>query len=167
MPLADEIPELPDEYLIEIGRVSVRWAILESFLDLNLIKLLGKSVLEVRSLVIFNHMAFPQKLDVLGALINELQQSGYEGCDKYPPVQSLLRQAQEKRNSLLHAKIGYDQNGKVSASRISARGKFKMMQTEISVPDIKEMSALIYKAAEELHTLVNNELKAPRNLGSS
>jgi hypothetical protein len=166
MPLANEVPELPDEYLIEIGRVNVRWAILESVLDLNLLKLLGKDVLEGRSLVIFNHMAFPQKLDILGALVYEIEQSDYAGFDTYQSVESLLRQAQEKRNSLIHAKCRYE-NGQAVISRITARGKLKMSVTPISVADIRAISDLIYKAADELHILVNNALTSPRKRDSS
>ena len=78
------IPDrLPDEYLIEIGRVSVEWALLESALDLCLIKLAGKEILETRSSIIFNHMAFPMKLDVMGALVSELLPA-YPGLAGFP-----------------------------------------------------------------------------------
>jgi hypothetical protein len=110
-------------------------------------------------------MAFPQKLDVLGALIYEIEQSDYAGFDNYPAVESSLRQAQEKRNSLIHAKCGTE-NGQVVLSRITARGKLKMSVKPISVADIRAISDLIYKAADELHTLVNNALTISRKRDS-
>ena len=111
-------------------------------------------------------MAFPQKLDVLAALVHEIKESGYAGFDNYKAVESLLKQAQEKRNSLIHAKCHYE-NGQAVISRITARGKLKMSVTPISVADIRAMSALIYKAADELHALVNNAITALRKRGSS
>lgn len=162
MALADEIPELPDEFLVEIGRINVRWALLESFLDLNLIHLLGKNVTEGRSLIVFNHMAFPQKIDILGAFVNELALSGYEGCEKYSQVQSLLKQAQEKRNLIIHGKFGFDPDGNVSISRIAARGKLTHSEKVVTIPDLKAISALIYQAAERLHSFVHQDIKLPR-----
>jgi hypothetical protein len=59
--------DIPDDYLAEMGRISVRWSRLESVIELSMIELLGKSATEGRSLVLFTHMPFPQKMDIMGA----------------------------------------------------------------------------------------------------
>ena len=144
---------IPDEYLIEIGRVNVYWAILESALDLCLIKLAGKEIFESRSQIIFNHMAFPMKLDVMGALVSQLL-PGYPGLSDFPTVQGLLRRAQERRNYVIHAKWSVDENGQVQVSRFSARGKLKISTTPISAAEIRKITDLIVEASQELFRLI-------------
>jgi hypothetical protein len=64
---------LPDNYLIEVGRVSVVWSALESFLNLCIGKLAGFSELEdPKPFILINHASFPQRLDMLGALCEQL-----------------------------------------------------------------------------------------------
>jgi len=147
-------PDIPDEYLTEIGRVTTRWAMLESVVDLCLTRLAGKDILDARSAIIFNHMAFPMKLDVMGALVSELLPN-YPELSGFPTVHQLLKQAQEKRNSIAHSKWGTDeQTGKVQISRLTARGKLKTSITPISVSEIRTAADLIEKAAHDLYVLV-------------
>ena len=152
---ADPLPDIPDEYLTEIGRVTTRWAILESVLDLCLMKLAGKDITDSRSLIIFNHMAFPMKLDVLGALVNELL-PGYPGLAGYPSVLQSLKQAQEKRNMVAHSKWGVNATNpaQVEISRLTARGKLKTSVTPISLDEIKAAANLVIDAAQNLYVLV-------------
>lgn len=157
----DEILELPNEYLIEIGRVTVRWAFLESILDLCLIKLAGLNVQHSTSLVIFNHMTFPLKIDVLGALITE-RKPFYKFLEAYASdVEPLLKKAQEKRNTFIHSKWGLTSNGEVHISRIQARGALKTSVRPIALEEIEAASSLIYDAAEALHDLVTNTKYQP------
>src|SRR5690349_2752599 len=87
------VEEPPSEYLAEIGRVNVRWNMLESYLEFTLIKLLGKEISEGRSLVLFTHMAVPQKFDILSALVNEFTESS--------PAQYASLEASYKRAATL------------------------------------------------------------------
>ena len=150
----DQPRDLPDEYLIEIGRVTTRWAILEGTLDLCLMKLAGKEIADPRSMIIFNHMAFPMKLDILGAFVSELLPQ-YPGLSGHPSVHQLLKQAQEKRNLVTHSTWGKDeQTSEVTVGRLSARGKLKMSIQPISVAEIRSAADLITKAAQSLYSLV-------------
>ena len=146
--LPGDFPDLPDAYLVEIGRVSVRWSMLETMLHFALIKFAGMNILEGRSHAIFHHMAFPQKLDVLGATLSELiVRPPTPGLrEKYlKEIKPLLDDAQQKRNELIHAKWGYE-NGQVTKSKISARGILKMSVAQISVEEIIAAADAISKA---------------------
>jgi len=151
----DEGRDIPDKYLIEIGRVTTRWAVLESILDLSLMKLCGKDITDPRSLIIFNHMAFPMKLDILGALVSELI-ANHPGLSEFSSVLNLLKQAQEKRNFISHSKWGLDEQNRVEISRVTARGKLKTMIMPISAEEIKTSADLIREASHRLFYLVKN-----------
>jgi hypothetical protein len=153
---AEKLPEIPDEYLTEIGRVTTRWAMLESVIDLCLTLLIGNREFDVRSAIIFNHMAFPMRIDVMGALVSQLLPD-YSGLAEFPTVHQLLKQAQEKRNLIAHSKWGVDeQTGQVTVSRLTARGKLKTSIVPISVAEITAAADLIAKAAHDLLVLVVN-----------
>ena len=65
---------VPDEFLIEIGRVSALWASLESFLNVCLGKLAGFNDLnDPKPFILITHSSFPQRLDILGALCEQLE----------------------------------------------------------------------------------------------
>lgn len=150
----DWTPDIPDEFLTEIGRVTTRWAILESMLDLCLMKLAGKELTDPRSLIIFNHMAYPMKLDILAALISELLPN-YPGLAGFPAIHQSLKQAQEKRNLVAHSKFGVNaESGDVEISRVNARGKLKTSITPITLAEIKSASELVANAAQNLWDLV-------------
>jgi hypothetical protein len=147
--------DIPDEYLAEIGRVIVRWNKLESLIELSLIELLGKDMTEGRSLVLFTHMAFPQKMDVLSALVNEcLLTPAYGWLREYKPsVEPLLREAAKRRNEIAHGKWGM-REGTVGKSSITARGTLKLTNSQVSIAEIEEASVAIVKAADALASLV-------------
>ena len=154
MPSSDAAPDIPDEYLTEIGRVTTRWAILEGVLDLCLAKLTGKEITDPRSLIIFNHMAFPMKLDVLGALVSELL-PGYPKLSAFPSVHQKLKQAQEKRNLIAHSRWGvHPETGQIEYSRLTARGKLKTSVTPISLDEVKAAAESVTDAAQALYLLV-------------
>jgi hypothetical protein len=153
--LCGDFPDLPDAYLVEIGRVSVRWSMLETMLHFALIKFAGMNVLEGRSHAIFHHMAFPQKIDILGTMLSEMVVSPVSQTlrEKYAKdVKPLLDEAQRKRNDLIHAKWGME-SGQVSKSKISARGALKFSVTPISVEEIREASDVIYQATLAIASL--------------
>ncbi len=160
----DQDWDIPDEYLAEIGRVTVRWNRLESLMDLCLIELLGKSMLEGRSLVLFTHMAFPQKMDIMGALIIEcLTNPTYGWLSRYKQdVAPLLGDAAKKRNMVIHSKWSSDPDGTVGRSEISARGKLKMERHQASLKEIEAASASIVRAADAMVKLVLRNSLTPQ-----
>lgn len=155
--MPEEHPDLdiPSEYLTEIGRVSTRWAILESVIDLCLMRLSSREIQDPRSSIVFNHMALPMKLDIMGALVNELIDRGFQGFETYPEVLQQLKQAQEKRNIVAHSKWRLNEETKhVEVARMSARGKLKTSITTMTVTEINAIANLISKASQDLFILV-------------
>lgn len=148
--------DIPDDYLTEIGRVIVRWNKLEGLMEFSLIELLGKSITEGRSLVVFTHMSFPQKMDIMGALVVEcLTNPAYGWLSAYKTdVEPLLKDAQRKRNAITHSKWGMDANGVTGKSNITARGALKMESSQAFIPEIEAASDSIVRAAEALSKLV-------------
>jgi len=154
-----EQDRIPAEYLIEIGRVTVEWATLESALDLGLIKLAGMSLEDSRALSIFAHMSFPLKLDVFGSLVTELQ-------PKYPNLKDLqtivrqLKKAQDGRNAIIHAKWGFE-NGQVQIARMTARGHIKTSIRPIPLDEIQGITKQINETTKAVFRFVTSGHKNP------
>jgi hypothetical protein len=161
------IQPIPDEYLKAIGEVTIRWNSLEGLLHLCLIKLLGKDILEGRSHVVFAHMSFPQKLDSISALIGELTNlPANSPLNRYKEeIQPLLKQAQSKRNLIIHSIWGVDEKGRVCVSSVSARGTLKMKNEPISLKEVQAIPELITQAGMELFLSVVYNGKRPPQTG--
>ncbi|MGN5224075.1 hypothetical protein [Aeromonas veronii] len=146
---------LPDEYLIELGRLSSLWAALESCLNLFIGKLAGfDNLTDTTPFILVTHSSFPQRLDMLGSLCEELK------CDhpclaNHKEVISKLRAAQTNRNRFAHNSISLGIDNKTYVlSQGSARGKVKFSVTPITVDDIHAVSKEIHEANLALYKLV-------------
>lgn len=153
--------KLPTEYLAAIGSVVASWNDLEFELNMLLIHLLGKETVEPRSHVAFAHMSFPQRLDVLGALAQEVSDdpkyAHAKNCaDSLLP---LLKQAQKIRNQIIHSDWGI-KNGKVSRVSISARGTFKFSGIPVKLEEIEKATITIEKARDTIHSLIDPFVRA-------
>lgn len=146
---------LPDDYLAELGRVTALWATLESFLNVCLGKLAGfDDPFDPRPFILVNHMSIPQKLDVLGALCEQLSPQ-FESLRDYRPVVSSLRAAQRARNTFLHNGLVRDEEtGEVHMAEASARGALKTKVAPVSLADIRRASVEIHLAHLALYKLV-------------
>lgn len=146
---------LPNEFLIEIGRVSVLWVALENFLGVCIGKLAGfDEILDPKPFILVTHSTFPQKLDILSALCAHL-------CLSYPNLKghidtiSKLKSAQKARNKFLHNTIGPDPStGKMQLAQGSARGKIKSSLDPVSIADIRKASIEIDEALASLYKLI-------------
>lgn len=146
---------LPDEYLIEIGRVSTMWALLESFLNLCLGKLVGFNELsDPKPFILINHASFPQRLDMLGTICEQLAPD-YPQLSGYKEVISKLKAAQSLRNKFAHHSIGFDKaSGKAEIVISSARGSLKVDVERVDVADIRRAVMNIDEAQATLYKLV-------------
>jgi len=146
---------LPDEFLTEIGRVAALWACLESLLDHCLAKLAGFDDLhDHKPLIFFTHLSFPQRLDMLAALCEDMQ-ANFPQLAGYKEVVSKLKAAQLTRNSIMHHGFTYDaQNHCLRMPIASARGKLKTEVKLWSLEDIKRASIDITDANRPLYKLV-------------
>ena len=157
MALIDHIPDIPDEYLVEIGRICRRWSVLESLMHICTVKVAGMDIQRASSLIIFAHMSFPLRLDVLGAIVEAANFNGkYPWLADYPRVDKLLRKAQKERNAVIHATWG-DEGGAMHMGGFSAHGSLKILSKPISVAELRTSADAIYEAAEELHALIMHD----------
>ncbi|WP_371229070.1 hypothetical protein ACAW63_22685 [Pseudomonas sp. QE6] len=164
----DEIMELdfsgwpvPDEYLIEMGRVGALWASLETCLNVFIGKLAGFNEYDPKPFILVNHSSFPQKLDMLGALCEQLV-SDYPQLTDYKGVIAKLRSAQKKRNIYAHNAISPDPDtGKMKMANGSARGTLKVSVDTVELADIRRASIEINEANVALYKLVLGQTIPP------
>jgi hypothetical protein len=154
---------LPDEYLLELGRVSAIWGSLESFLELCIAKLSGLDVNDMKWLVLIKHSSFPQKLDILKSLC-DLLSSEHAHLRGYEEVTAKIKEAQALRNKLLHNMIVPSDEPSGTEFRIveaSARGKLRTSTKAINADDIRDACAKIHLANLALYKLVLQVEVAP------
>jgi hypothetical protein len=146
---------LPNEVLVEVGRVSALWASLESPLTLLLGKLAGfNEVNDPKPFILINHSSFPQKLDMLGALCEQLEPQ-YANLKGYPEVISKLKSTQAKRNRFMHNGMVFDSDsGNLEMAVGSARGKLKTKVEIVTIADIRRAVVEIDEAQTALYKLV-------------
>ena len=146
---------LPDDYLIEIGRVTSLWATLESFLNLCIGNLAGFDVLkDSKPFILVSHASFPQRLDMLGALCEQLV-AEHPNLKDYKTVIGKLRSAQASRNKFMHHGIAPNPDtGNMEMAIGSARGTLKTTIQEIDLADIRKVSVEIDAASISLGKLV-------------
>jgi hypothetical protein len=151
----DHLPPIPDEYLKAIGSVVVHWNYLEEVLNLILIHLLGKKITDDRSHIIFAHTSFPQKMDILSALVGKVENlPEYSRFQEYKAnVEPLLKTAQSSRNTIIHSMWGM-KDGKLMRASISARGSLKLVWIIVTLREIENAQESIARAYRALSELV-------------
>jgi hypothetical protein len=152
MSLVPDNPDIPEEYLCEIGRLVVNWNRLESALNHTLIiTLLGGFATDGRALSVFAHMAFQQKLDVLNTMLRIVDEDIAAAYRER--VQGLMKQAQEQRNATLH-QSWFSQEDGVKRFDISARGKLKITMALVPLQVLKDAARAIDEAHSKLMIVV-------------
>src|SRR6266567_5568123 len=146
---------LPDQYLLELGRVAALWASLESFLNICIGKLSGFNDLnDPTAFILVTHSSFPQRLDILSALCEHLANS-FPMLKAYKAVVERLRHAQKLRNDFMH--YGMQENpdsGNVEMAKGTARGTLKLRVEKVTVADLRRASVAIHEAELQLYRLV-------------
>ncbi len=145
---------LSEDYLTEIGRISTLWSSLEHLLNLCLAKLAGYDIFDPKHYILFAHTSFPQKLDMLGSLV-ELHIDDYPHLKKFPEVQSKLKDAQKRRNRYIHNGITYNkETQQYEMPQGSARGKLKTRVEAVTKTDLKRAIIAIDEANRSLYKLI-------------
>ena len=148
-------PDLPDEYLREIGRIVMLWGELEDLLHFALVAaLLGTFKRDGRADAVFIHMAFPQKLDALSSML-KIHDDKPHGIAKYylDRAQPRLKEAQEKRNAIVHQYWTYNGTNIIRSSR-KARGTLQFWKHEVQLSELHEISLTIQQAMSALYVVV-------------
>jgi len=146
---------LPDAHLIELGRVGALWAALESFLNLCIGKLAGFNDLnDPKPFILVTHSSFPQRLDMLAALCEQLVNE-FPNLTSYAAVVQQLRQAQKLRNDFMHCGMVLNsESGHVEMAKGTARGSVKVKVEKVTVADLRRASVSIDEAQRALYKLV-------------
>ena len=98
---------IPDQYLIELGRINALWSSLETFLNMSVSKLSRFQDYDEIPFILINHASFPQRVDMIGALCEHLK-AEFPHLADFQTVVSKLKSAQRLRNDFAHNGIGYD-----------------------------------------------------------
>ncbi|WP_043319357.1 hypothetical protein [Microbulbifer sp. HZ11] len=152
----------PDEYLLELGRITALWGALESSVN-NAINYLSGINREDhwRVSVLTAHSNFKQRVDIIKTLCNELQEM-FPNLKMYQETAKLIEQAQKQRNHYLHNGLFYnDSINKVQTTKIEARGVLKTQVRNVSLSELKEVSAKIHVALLSLHQLITQKKYDP------
>ncbi|OGW62176.1 MAG: hypothetical protein A2V83_06120 [Nitrospirae bacterium RBG_16_64_22] len=151
----------PNEYLLELGRMTTIWGTLESSVNLAISKFAGyESALDFRALIMVAHSNFQQRVDIVSALCEQLLPE-YPRLKDYEAVIAKIQAAQKARNKFAHNAITSDEEtGEVSVSYATARGSLKTKTEIVKLEAITDATAKIHGAMCALHTLVTGrELK--------
>lgn len=146
---------LRDDYVIEVGRVALLWAVLENFLMTCIGKLAGfDKPLDERAFILLAHSTFPQRLDNLSALCAILKDE-FPQLANYESVIALLKTAQKARNRFIHHGAYFDEDtGTFHMAVGSARGNMKTRVDQVTVEDVKRACVQIDEANRALYKLV-------------
>jgi hypothetical protein len=153
---------IPDNFLLELGRISTLWGNLEGYIDISIGKFAGfNNPGDPRPFILVKHSSIPQKLDILAALCESLIPQ-FPRLKTYPDTISKLKVAQQVRNKYLHNSIGPDpKTGKAVITIGSARGKVKTSIQHLSIIELENASVEINEALRSLHLLLTGIVIPP------
>ena len=147
---------LPDDWLIELGKVVKAWITFEKLFDLMLQKLAGyNDPFDPTFTILTAHSSFPQRLDMFKSLCDRHKDANPHLAE-YKKIASAISEAQRLRNFFMHNLIGLESDGTVRVSTISARGQLKMDIRPIELQEITDTHGLIMDAGRQVYRLVLN-----------
>ena len=146
---------LPNAHLLELGRVCALWATLESFLNMCIGKLAGfNDPFDPKAFILVTHSSFPQRLDMLAALCEQLV-TEFPNLKGYDSVVQQLRQAQKLRNDYMHYGMAMNpENGQIEMAKGTARGSVKVGVETVTIADLRRATIAIHEAQLALYELV-------------
>ncbi len=137
---------LPDDYLIELGRVSALWGAVETLMNLCIGKLSDINMYDPKLFILTAHMTFPQRLDILSTLCEQLEPE-FPNLQGYKDVVGSLRSAQKLRNQMMHNSFAPDPiTSEIRMVIASARGTLKTETRKVEVADIRRATMAIHEA---------------------
>jgi hypothetical protein len=148
----------PNEYLLELGRMTTVWGTLESSVNIAISKFAGyESLLDYRALIMVAHSNFQQKVDIISTICEQLVPD-YPRLKDYKLVIAKIQSAQKARNKFAHNAITTNEDTKeVFVAYATARGTLKTATEVVKLGAIIEATAKIHEAMCALHTLVTGK----------
>ncbi|MCY0389933.1 hypothetical protein OVY01_22600 [Robbsia sp. Bb-Pol-6] len=152
---------IPDEYLLELGRMISMWGTLESGTAFAISKLAGyDSPMDPRGLTMVAHSNFQQRVDIVSSLCGQLADE-FPHLKDYEKAIKMIKAAQTGRNKYAHNALSVDEDGLVKIAFMSARGTFKTSVEVVRLSEIKEVTAKIHEAELALHNLITGANHKP------
>ena len=139
--------------MIEIGRLSLQWNYLESFLIICIGKLMGENGnTTVIPHILTTHASLPQKLDIFSTLCDLLKEK-YPNLKEAPKAISKIKEAQTLRNNYVHNGMRPHEDGQSAVLlKGSFRGRIKTSEQKITkmmifdaTRKVDEAFVLLYK----------------------
>lgn len=156
--MKDKLPKdwpLPNEILLELGRISVLYQQLESYINFAISKLSGYSgSLDWRSAIVTAHANTKQRIEILETLCHELKEE-YPQLSNYEKVIKSIKSVQSGRNKYAHNTISVnEETNHLELTSLRARGKLKPIHESVSLHNLKDLSARIHTTQLDLHQLI-------------
>lgn len=152
----DTFPYLPDEYMIEIGRVALAWNYLDSLITHTLIfASIGYFATDMRLQSVVVHMNYPQKMDALSSVLNIV--SPEMSAVFSAKVKNLLNESSAKRNTTLHQTWMAQEDG-VKRFNMKAKGTFQATLTPVTLQELASFSPFIMNAHSVMFSLITTPL---------
>lgn len=146
---------VPDEYLVEIGRIALVWAGLEDFLYSCIGKLAGyEDLSDPRVLTIVSHADFDSNLKLLEKLCAQLL-SSHRNLAPYPDVISALRDAESNKDMYLHGKMAPNPGTGIVEVEITdiVDGVLQRQDRAVTIGQLREVLLEIDEAQHQLYKL--------------
>jgi hypothetical protein len=151
-PIEDDFG-IPDEYLLELGKIIVSFGKLESLLNETLAwAMIDDIAAYPRALAAFAHMNFTMRMDALEAMLFLIEK---EFAELYrDKVYQHLKDAQAGRNSAVH-QLWSTSQGEITRSDVKAKRKLKLTTTSVSLQDLKDVLQTVENAYSSLSVAIN------------
>ncbi|WP_445356232.1 hypothetical protein ACJJI5_10565 [Microbulbifer sp. EKSA008] len=145
---------VPDEYLIELGKITVMYGALEFSIDRAISKLAGyESMLDWRVSVMTAHLTFQQRVNALGTLFEQVSES-YPNLSGYAKVIERIKGVQKQRNKFVHSMYTNGDKSEVGIWSLSARGSLTIKSQDVYIQEVRNVSVEIDKVRVQLEKLI-------------
>lgn len=138
---------LPPEYLQAIGKVVAASAQTEFILQKLIAGLLG--IDNVQSVALGAHLTFPLKDHIIRTLA-ELSAPSLQELDKLDDLLDAVKDALDKRNTIVHNSFAIHPNGQVFSYRVKARGSLQAELKPVTFEEMEKDAALVYKVGMDI-----------------
>jgi hypothetical protein len=142
---------MTQQFLAAIGAVTIEFATLEHQLHLGIwVMLVGNTRLneQLTAQIVTAGLSFKQSVDLFSALVRRR----FPAADG-PDLQTLavrVRQAEEKRNLVVHSTWIQAEREHVIRMKTTARGELQVRSQEMTVADLEDIARQVHTAAEDV-----------------
>jgi len=153
---------LPNEFMMELGRISATWSSLESTMNVAISKLAGYSgVLDYRSFIMLAHTNSKQRIEILETLFEQVSKE-FSNLKNYESIIKIIKSAQKGRNKFIHYTMSFNpEKNRMELTSLSARGVMKVTVNPVTVNELKEVSAKNHEAMCLLHSIITQNKLLP------